>query len=552
MATKSYFYYLLLLISILISTIPGLGVLEFFRHTEADRALIAEEMQQTGNYIVPHLLGQPILTKPPIYYWLSAFTFQLTGKASEFEARLPSVLSAVLLAFAHFTAARYAGLTLLSSFASTLVLISSFSFFTLSALAEIDMLFAALCSVSLYLLYFSISKASFLLTILSYIFTALAFLTKGPPIIAFYAVSCLCFYFLTNRSYPLRKFVLFNTIGILVFTVILSIWLIPLCREIDFSILKQQFNREIVGRAISQPRKERGFLFYIGTLLGSCLPWTLFVVVASYYEKISWREKFNQHKSFLQFCAIVFVSGFCLLSLAKGKSSRYLFPLHTFIIQCLSFALFQTKEFWLRDKVRIATRNIFYSLTALFLVANLVVALSKLGIVEVVWTLPFLFFLCSVGFYLSKREIQYAFLALVLSVLACRMIQTKVYYPYRNSQLSVKPIVDSIHKHIGTESVYTAEMYERWIIYYLKKSSVPVLQLQGLKTIVPEQSKFFWLVTDKDESDLLELLKQDPSSVLVSKYELPSTNMFLYLSETTKAMEILNQIKLTRKERETY
>ena len=40
----------------------GVWALEFFRHTEADRSLIGWEMLQSGEFLVPHLLGSVILT----------------------------------------------------------------------------------------------------------------------------------------------------------------------------------------------------------------------------------------------------------------------------------------------------------------------------------------------------------------------------------------------------------------------------------------------------------------------------------------------------------
>ena len=59
-----------ILITALLMNLPLLGALEFFRHTEADRTLIAMEMLGSGDYVVPHLLESVILTTFAGYFGL--------------------------------------------------------------------------------------------------------------------------------------------------------------------------------------------------------------------------------------------------------------------------------------------------------------------------------------------------------------------------------------------------------------------------------------------------------------------------------------------------
>ena len=62
-------------------------------------ASIAREMLERGDWAIPHINGVPYLEKPPLYFWLTAFTFALFGY-SEWAVRLWSALStlgAVLL-----------------------------------------------------------------------------------------------------------------------------------------------------------------------------------------------------------------------------------------------------------------------------------------------------------------------------------------------------------------------------------------------------------------------------------------------------------------------
>jgi hypothetical protein len=57
-------------------------------------AAIAREMQTRGDWVVPHVNGLPYLEKPPLYFWLTALTFQLFGP-SEWATRLWSAVSAL-------------------------------------------------------------------------------------------------------------------------------------------------------------------------------------------------------------------------------------------------------------------------------------------------------------------------------------------------------------------------------------------------------------------------------------------------------------------------
>lgn len=74
----------------------GLTVGELYR-TEALRAIIAAEMLRSGDWIVPRLYGEPLLTKPPGMYAAIAAASWLRGEVVEWTARLPSALSATLL-----------------------------------------------------------------------------------------------------------------------------------------------------------------------------------------------------------------------------------------------------------------------------------------------------------------------------------------------------------------------------------------------------------------------------------------------------------------------
>jgi 4-amino-4-deoxy-L-arabinose transferase-like glycosyltransferase len=86
----------------------GLNASELYQ-TEGLRAILAAEFLRSGNWIVPQLYGEPLLTKPPGMYAIIALVSWPFGRVSAATARLPSALAAtgtVLLFYAAFARCR--------------------------------------------------------------------------------------------------------------------------------------------------------------------------------------------------------------------------------------------------------------------------------------------------------------------------------------------------------------------------------------------------------------------------------------------------------------
>ena len=84
--------YMLLALSLLLF-LPKLGM-PLLDPDEGLYAEIAREMLTSGDWVIPHVNGLPYLEKPPLYFWLTALTFQLFGP-SEWATRLWSAISAL-------------------------------------------------------------------------------------------------------------------------------------------------------------------------------------------------------------------------------------------------------------------------------------------------------------------------------------------------------------------------------------------------------------------------------------------------------------------------
>lgn len=67
--------------------------------TEGLRIAIAEQMNITGDWVVPHLWGEPILTKPPGFYWTVALAQKIAGWDSLAAMRFVSILALLAIAW---------------------------------------------------------------------------------------------------------------------------------------------------------------------------------------------------------------------------------------------------------------------------------------------------------------------------------------------------------------------------------------------------------------------------------------------------------------------
>jgi 4-amino-4-deoxy-L-arabinose transferase-like glycosyltransferase len=110
-------------------------------------AAVARQMADNGDWVTPRLDGESWLEKPVLYYWGAAAAFSLFG-VSEFAARLPSALAALLAALAMgWTAWRVYGAA--ATWAVLLIFPTSLGVLGFARAAATDMVFAAPLAVAL-------------------------------------------------------------------------------------------------------------------------------------------------------------------------------------------------------------------------------------------------------------------------------------------------------------------------------------------------------------------------------------------------------------------
>src|ERR1700693_3021720 len=127
--------------------LPALGSLAI-KGEEGRRILPGISMLQTGNFLVPQVGGETYFRKPPLINWLVAASFKIFGQHNEWTARIPSVISVLLVAIAFVTVAR-ASLGPRGSTIAALIWLINAGIIEKGRLVEIEALYVSLCALAI-------------------------------------------------------------------------------------------------------------------------------------------------------------------------------------------------------------------------------------------------------------------------------------------------------------------------------------------------------------------------------------------------------------------
>ena len=137
----------LVLIVLYVCLFSGLGAFGLVGPDEPRYAAIARAMAETHDWVTPRLWGTPWFEKPVLYYWAAGIAMRIFG-VSEFAARLPSALAALLAVLAvAWTALRSYGVG--AAWYALLMLPTSVAMIGFSRAASPDMLFAGLLTAAM-------------------------------------------------------------------------------------------------------------------------------------------------------------------------------------------------------------------------------------------------------------------------------------------------------------------------------------------------------------------------------------------------------------------
>ena len=310
----------LVLLLLYVCLFSGLGALGLVGPDEPRYAAIARAMFETHDWITPRLWGTPWFEKPVLYYWTAGIAMRLFG-VSEFAARLPSALAALLaVAAVKWTALRSYGVS--AAWYSLLMLSTSVAMIGFARAASPDMLFAGLLTAAMAVASEMLQKSQPgpILRIAFGFFLGAAVLAKGPAAAILAGGATLLWAALSRHWRAVFRFL--HPLVIVVFCATALPWYV-LCalRNPDFlRVFIWQHNFQRYLTPIFEHRQP--FWFYVPILAAASVPWILMAtsLLTTKWEMDEWKIS----PGLFIFCWALFP--FVFFSLSQSKLPGYILP----------------------------------------------------------------------------------------------------------------------------------------------------------------------------------------------------------------------------------
>lgn len=292
---------------------------------EARRALVSIEMMTLHDYLTPTLNGELYLNKPPLYNWIIISFFKLFGNYSMFVFRLPVIVSLGFMAYSvYYFTKKYTNPYI--AFFSAFAFATNGRIFIYDSLQGlIDTTFSCIVYLNfMAIFWFGERKEYGRLFLVSYLLTALGFLTKGMPMLFFQSLS-LVTYFVIIKDFR-KLFSLKNVLAILVLLVVLSAYYVTYFANNNISpatlftnLLNESTKRASLHNGVLKA-VIHFFVFPLGFLYHFA-PWTIFAV-ALFQKHIL--QKIRQNR-FIHYSACIFIVNIGVYWISPEVVPRYFF-----------------------------------------------------------------------------------------------------------------------------------------------------------------------------------------------------------------------------------
>ncbi|MGQ9646394.1 MAG: ArnT family glycosyltransferase [Thermodesulfobacteriota bacterium] len=303
----------------------NLGGRDLWEPDETRYAVVAREMRETGDWILPHLNGEIYAEKPPLFFWLVNLSAFFLGEDSELANRLPAALAG----FATILLTFFFGERLFNTrvgFLSALILITCLFFPQISRWMVLDSLFEVLFLLALYCFYLGYEKEEGRRRyyLLAGVFVGLGVLTKGP--VAYLTLPIFLIFTLLQRG--LKKFWSYDLVlGFLLSLAVVLAWMIPACLGGGEAYTKLILVGQMVGRLTGTMKHfhPEPFHFYFPRLSVEFLPWVVFLPTAFI---CAFRQGEVIRRKEILFLTVWFVLILLFFTFVKGKKDNYILPLY--------------------------------------------------------------------------------------------------------------------------------------------------------------------------------------------------------------------------------
>ncbi|MFC2124455.1 ArnT family glycosyltransferase [Bacteroidota bacterium] len=441
---KQKYFLIVIILFLLGSLFANLGIYPLY-HEEPRRGLIALEMIFSDNWIVPTIHGEFYYNKPPLYNWMLIFSYKLFGTYTEFATRIVSVISFLLLGWlTYFFTKKYVNRSL-AIYSMLFFWIAADLYYYFSLTAEIDLFFSLITFLAfLSTFHFYQQKKWWLLFLSVYLLSALGFLTKGLPSIAFAGITLLG-YFISQKNFK----------GLISWAHLAGIILFLLITGSYFYFYSGYNNpagflTTLYSQSTDRTSSDSGFLGFLTHILTfpfitfkDLVPVTILIVLfipGRVFRSI-------RDNKWISFAALMVVLNILPYWLAPGTRSRYVYMLYPFIVIVILYLAGKT----VGKPIRMKIINVFYGLiiSIVLLVCVVLPFMPQLGRFSYIPYLSVAGGVFSLSIlYLFIRFKNMRLLALIACMVLIRWIFDFTVLPIR--QLESQPGFDKQDAHIIT------------------------------------------------------------------------------------------------------
>jgi 4-amino-4-deoxy-L-arabinose transferase-like glycosyltransferase len=450
---------------------------------EAIRAVVTLEMMLSGDYITPTLTGEIYLNKPPLFNWILAAFFKLFNGNSEVLVRLPTTLFLLIYCITIYWWVRRELGQPIGWMAALLFLTCGRILFWDSFLGLIDITYSWIMFVNFMVIWHYYRKESYMrLFILSYLLTAIGFLMKGLPTLAFEAIT-LGVVFIYGRRF--RVLVSWKHLaGVGLFVLVTGVYYLL------YYLKNPAYLESILLRLVTESTQKSA----IGTGLGKTVlhlfafpfeliyhfvPWMLLVIFL-FHKKIFTKVFSND---FVRYCVIVFSANMLIYWFSPVTYPRYLLMLVPLIFIVFLYAgRFHSFTTTLNYRV---VRIVFISIMAGLSSANVVLPVIFAGQLPVdhLYLKVFLVLVAEIlvlSGILSNQKGPGLFYYTGMILLISRISFNLFLVPYRQSEswltLCREDAIELAGKTKGEELYYMTDTITIHNVYYLTRERNDILR----------------------------------------------------------------------------
>lgn len=365
---------------VLISLFVNLGLQPAYLE-EPRRAMIAMEMEENGNFIVPTQLGEYYYAKPPLFNWVVWASAKALGGYSGLALRLPTALSLIAMSLLLFwLGRRYVNLEF-GWLSALLFPTCAGLYFYFSLLGEIDLFYSLLTLGGFAAVFHFQQQGRYLLLFTSaYALAALGTLTKGPPSVVFLGLSLLPWLWYVGELK--RLFSWQHLLGILVFSAIVGGYILAYHQYNDIGNYLSAMLAESSGRTVAENslwKFLKHLLSFPPDMLKDLPPGLLLLVFALRPDL----RQLLARNPYLAFAGLIFLANYLPYWLSPGARQRYIYMLYPLVLMIGLYA------YQHRHEVAAWRERLFYVLTGV-LIGALALGCLALSLIPSLDFLPYL------------------------------------------------------------------------------------------------------------------------------------------------------------------